>query len=546
MSKVSFFSVAFLAFITIGIGQGHAQQARIAGLEKNEEYMDLLKEQQKLKTGEDSTLSLISQNRKAFEAIGSTTTGAEVSPEQRAERGKYGQEIVRLEGELFEIRNKIGQITAQVSMIEQDYILNHMDDQGVVALPEGDEEQPVQETKKQLRTLFANDFFVENLTKNEMTLFRLTPQVEPEVIKINGKIHQLYQQLDSLKQHYDKVNNQEIVDSLAGKAVELKEQIEQEDALMEKLWLAIYNRKMEAYPVLLDKMGGVDRIVQEQLDQESRMVRRAEGLASEQLAPLVSTFPMQKRLALDYEIAMAQKLGLTEALDSLKAEGRKIPEQQTMTYPDIHFQPRNLVVYSPIAKPEDHIPTAEAYAAVSDIPEMHIPKKGIYYTIQLGAFTTVPKTIETFKGMSPLRWQKMSDGRTRYVVGGFRNYADAQAALTQMQRAGFRAPTMVAWMDGKLTTSLKAKAEEDKLAAASGSANGKEYNVEIVPGEGRLSTALRNVITSRTSGGISIVRNSRGNEAVYSVGSFAVKAEADKLAEALRAESNVQVKVVEL
>ena len=55
---------------------------------------------------EDSVMNVISQTRKLFAAA-------------TAEREKYGQEILRLEGELFDIRNRIGEVGNSINVIEQ-------------------------------------------------------------------------------------------------------------------------------------------------------------------------------------------------------------------------------------------------------------------------------------------------------------------------------------------------------------------------------------------------------------------------------------------
>ena len=88
--------------------------ARVAGLEGNSKYMALLLQEKQLHQREDSVMNVISQTRKLFAAA-------------TAEREKYGQEILRLEGELFDIRNRIGEVGNLINVIEQEYVLEHMD-----------------------------------------------------------------------------------------------------------------------------------------------------------------------------------------------------------------------------------------------------------------------------------------------------------------------------------------------------------------------------------------------------------------------------------
>lgn len=512
------------ALLGTAVPSAEAQQARIAGLERDENYMQLLSRQSQLKAEEDSTVTLINNNRKLFES--------------GTERSKLGEEIVRLEGELFEIRNRIGKITAQVAAIEQEYIIKHMDDPAT-----GSEE--TEPSAAGARNLFANPFFTENLSGKDIALFSAVPSIEPEAAKINKRISNLYGQLTTVKRQYDAADDQDTIDSLLTRSGELKEQIEQVDALMERLWLETYDRKLDNYLVLLDKIGTIDRLRLEQLDQESRQVRRAESLAGEQLAPLAAIYPLQKKLTLDYEIALAQALGLRLAEDSLNTESKRLSAAaaaQAATYPDIPFAPRNLVTYGPIVKTEDA--ALRNYSTVDDIPVLHIPKKGIYYTVQLALYNTRPGNISAFKGMTPVMYQKLNNGQTRYVAGGFTSYAEAQAAVTQMTRAGFRA-SVVAFADGEATTAVKAKAQEAAARQAAENAHTNGYNVAIIPAALRLPTAMRETIAARAPGK-TIVRSSSGSEVIYSVGAFATQAEAERLAEALRSQPNVKIKVVAL
>lgn len=508
------------------ISAARAQKARIAGLEQNQEYMELLRQQQQLKAREDSAAQQITRDRQMFD--------------QSTDKAALGEEIVRLEGELFEIRNQIGKITAQITAIEQEYIINHMDDASATDGSGGTQ------SGDGLRTLLANPFFTSNLSKNDLALFALTPRVEAEVIKIDNRIGDLYGQLDSVKRQYDAAMDQEVIDSLLVRSGELKEQIEQVDALMERLWLQIYNRKLDNYPVLVDKIGTIDRLQLEQLDQESRQVRRAEGLAGEQLAPLVATYPLQKRLVLDYEQTMARALGLSLAADSLAAEQKKFNAEEwtkRMTYPDVEFAPRSMVVYGAVTKTDDA--AQRNYTTVDDVPQLQVPKRGLYYTVQIALYTTRPKSITAFKGMTPVMAQQLSNGQTRYVAGGFTTYADAQTAASQMVRSGFRA-NVVAFSDGQQTTTARAKALESAAAAKpKGATEGEGYSVEITPAELRLPTALRETITQRAPGK-TIVRRSSGNVVTYSVGTFATRAEADALAEVLGSQPNVKINVVAL
>ncbi|MFR7965507.1 MAG: hypothetical protein ACLU5I_08015 [Alistipes finegoldii] len=86
----------FLFAALLGAGSLRAQQlsveARIAGLESNEEYMSLLREDAQLQMREDSIVNAVERARRQLR-------------ENPAARQQYSQDILQLESRIFEIRN---------------------------------------------------------------------------------------------------------------------------------------------------------------------------------------------------------------------------------------------------------------------------------------------------------------------------------------------------------------------------------------------------------------------------------------------------------
>lgn len=519
MKLISFNIFILLLVSTLSL---FGQQSHVKGLEGNEDYMILIKSQKKLRNVLDSTQTLINSVRKSFETAGNNLQSKE----------KIAKDIVRLEAELYEIRTQIGRSTAQSSSIEQEYVIQNIGGQQTETIPT--------EATKISRSLFNSQFFIANLSSAEVSLLNSAPaKVDPQIREITHTIDQLYGALGELKISYEASDDQDVIDSMVLAAGKIKEQIEDADAQVEKIWLLLYNQKLDNYLILIDKLGTIDRLTLEQLDVENRAVRRAEGLASEQLAPLIATYPLQKRMALDYEIALAEALVLPQAKDSLTAELKKI-SATTPTYSDIIFRPRNLVVYSPITKHE-----VSPYPTSSEVPQLKIPSRGIYYTIQLSAMSAPATNISIFKGMMPLMQEKMSDGRIRYAAGGFRTYAEAQSALNQMIKAGFRAPVIVAWIDGAQTTATKAKAAEALVTSINTTSGTGAFTVDIQPNEGRLPSSLRDVIATYAPGK-TILRSSPNGVVIYSVGNFTNHAAAQILLDAILAKESVKAKITTL
>ena len=81
-------------------------KARIAGLEQNETYMSLLREDALLQSREDSVLRVVEQLRLRLRE----------DPEGHQ---AYSREILDLENRIFEIRNAKGQLIDRINTIEQ-------------------------------------------------------------------------------------------------------------------------------------------------------------------------------------------------------------------------------------------------------------------------------------------------------------------------------------------------------------------------------------------------------------------------------------------
>ena len=79
-------------------------EARIAGLEANEEYMSLLGEDARLQIREDSIAQIVSRMRRQLQ-------------DDPANRRHYSQEILELEGRMFEIRNAKGRLIDRINTI---------------------------------------------------------------------------------------------------------------------------------------------------------------------------------------------------------------------------------------------------------------------------------------------------------------------------------------------------------------------------------------------------------------------------------------------
>jgi hypothetical protein len=84
------------------------------------------------------------------------------------------------------------------------------------------------------------------------------------------------------------------------------------------------------------------------------------------------------------------------------------------------------------------------------------------YQIQLFVVSSRP-TIKQLKGVSPVFSHPQRSGKTMYAAGLFRTYADAEAALAAVRKAGHKNAIIVAFEDGKTLSLAKARQKESSV-----------------------------------------------------------------------------------
>lgn len=158
-----------------------------------------------------------------------------------------------------------------------------------------------------------------------------------------------------------------------------------------------------------------------------------------------------------------------------------------------------------------------------------IPSEGIIYQIQM--FSGMSKaSVKDLKGLSPVFEHRTSGGRFIYRVGLFNSYKDVLSNLNVVKRAGFRSAFIVAFIDGVEVSVAKARTQEAE-------ANNEPlfYEVRIIPEEGEIYPELMEGINQQ-SGGKDIARiETEDGTMIFIVGPFSDKAQADALAEFVRA-----------
>ena len=107
-----FFIVQLLMLATVVTAAAQDIRPRIAGLENNERYMALLRDDAQMQQREDSLVTAVNRMRDAYRKNPSGSISTD--------------EILALESGIFDVRNRRGRITAEISAIEQQWVLDNI------------------------------------------------------------------------------------------------------------------------------------------------------------------------------------------------------------------------------------------------------------------------------------------------------------------------------------------------------------------------------------------------------------------------------------
>lgn len=485
-------------------------EARIAGLENNEEYMSLLREDARLQIREDSTVGAVARLRVQLR-------------EDPAQRQRYSQEILDLESRIFEIRNAKGRLIDRINTIEQEWVLANLDSgqpaaghaaKGpVVTIPDS----------LKVRNLVDNPYFEEHLAAADYAALRKAQRLEPQAADYVNRFLSNYGTISELTESYAAVQTE-------AEAVEIYDRLKALQQLngvlgdsLSGVWNYIFDNKNYAYGYILDELGQ-EEILSREEEALSKASRQLSELRGSTASEAVADYFLRKRVIVDFERSVAEVLGLDTACDSL----RGVEEQLAgidCRLPRIDVAERYFLDYDSVA-----FSLTPRYSTHNPIPECKVYANGTIYRILLGMFNT-KRAVATFRGAYPLFYLINDDGKWCYYTGGFATLEEAQEAQAALKKHGFLRPEIVVWTDG-VARNLSRDPEAQNLS----------YRVEIT-GTEALSEEVKQAITATAEG----CELSRVGQQLFVVGTFNDRAVADRLADTLRrADNALEIKVVEL
>jgi hypothetical protein len=162
-----------------------------------------------------------------------------------------------------------------------------------------------------------------------------------------------------------------------------------------------------------------------------------------------------KKLQREADLKFAQARKLNEENSIISAPDTALPDTSTASEPASAES-----AAGPTKKDEFVMLDTSPYGTANPIPRGLETYTGLIYRIQLGVFTK-PRPSEAFGGISPVRFEQLENTSVlKYYAGVFYSLNGVTAAITQVKKKGFPDAFIVAYLDGKLISTEKAKEVE--------------------------------------------------------------------------------------
>ena len=499
-------------FLIICIGANAQEIApRIAGLENNQEYMALLKQDKQLKQQEDSTLNAMAAIREKF------TTDP-------TNRNKYSNDILSLENKIFDIRGAQGRIINKINTIEQDWVMQNIHNPQPSTQVSATTLETQTPDSLKVSNLIYNPYFRDNLPEDDYKLLTRAQVMETRALDIAKQYLHNYKQVAELATQYETTTTQNQADSIFQRYTAIQNMNHVLDDSLSQTWSYIFDNKNYSYSYLLETSGQEAILAQatKRIEKANRsMILIGDNFASKELANYV----IRKRDITNDEIAIANLLSLNGSVDSLNQILKEMSEIEyklpKVTLTQRHFLDYDSVTYARVSP----------YTYKNPIPKCTVYKHGTIYRILLGRFNT-KRAASTFRGAVPLSYIVGEDSKWSYFTGGFATIEQAQQAQQVAKKRGFTRPEIVVWRDSVMTNISQ---NPEVLSEV-------KFRIEIVTKDD-LSGAVKEVIATAAAE----YQMSRINQTTYIIGTFASQESAKVVVDALKiASPELKVVVIEI
>ena len=439
--------IALLTLVTTALAVAHTQEPDFPELESNSHYMSLKQRSAQLREREDSIQQLVVLAREEFELHRDSIM---------ANNGvdSFASYILKLESDIFELREQRGDVITEINNIEQEYILAHMYSKAHSEEGKEQPEQIIEEVVAPVKysELIKNTIFADALNTADYTELVEAHNLDSQMDALCNEYNDLYADIYSTAREYRQTEVESEADSLFDCFHSLKRRASELNDDIEQRWNYIIDTKYYAYGYILELNNKYDLL---DSSSEAFSQMRIEGSHHEGLyeSDAVMHYAIGRPTLLDFEIAVAQELDLEEACDSLKQvrSALSVPEYRNEV---LQLTKRLFIDYQPVV-----IGRTNYYNTTNPVPELKVYEQGTIYRILLGSFRSKqPMTL--FKGVQPLYITTNEEGNYVYYTGGFDSLIKAEETQLFLKDKGFKQPEICRWTDGQMVN-ISQQREDD-------------------------------------------------------------------------------------
>ncbi len=393
-----------------------AQQVtpRHEGLASDHAYMELLRREAYLTAAADSLGAMISQRRKML-------------TEDPALRDVYSADILRLESELFDMRNRLGMVATKTNMIEQEYVIKNM---ASMSLP-----QP--------SVTGGDDFIDGNMTDEEKKAMRDAVLADDLLASLGRPLREAVARQRDIYERYKTVADRgeaATLDSLF--AIETAT-IRCLDDSLARFWQPIFDTKRYAYERLLDKLD-TPYAVMEPAIERSRELRGSESEAlARYAAPAFAMYAPRRRLLLLYKSILAERLQSSVLYDAVHTALSE-PLRRDYDYPLLRLPELVFVDFAPAVTGGDR-----AVSADNPPVPLVVPSRGELFKIELLTSNGKLSDYKLLRGVNDVEYREIAGGRFVYYAGSYRTREEAVHDSDRLHRSGLKTK-VAAWKNGLL------------------------------------------------------------------------------------------------
>lgn len=490
----------------MGVCNAVAQEvvARVAGLEENKEYMDLLRSDEKLRQQTDSLMGVVRNLR--------SNMRANVESRDSLTQVRSDSMLLLLsdaESAIFALRSQKIKLIDNINSIEQKFVLEGLGNIGGA------------QSSQSMGSIFNNEYFCKGIDADDLKQLIELQGKEASARECATTYVKNYTNIKTLYDKYLQATTEADAEALYGEMASSMDENFILERRLAKLWGEIYDHKIYVYSYFLEKENREDIL---ELTENMMMEARQQKLLSVDncISEALVDYCLQKPVALNYEMYVAKLLNQTSSIDSLSLASRAA-RQIDYRLPIIDIERRSFVNYEAI----EFLPRSP-YTSANPIPQCVVYEYGTIYRILLGTYK-YKQAASVFRGAAPLFVESLEDGRFSYYAGGLHTRAEAEAAVEVMKKKGFRNPQIVEWCDGRKTN-------------LSEQGDGEPVSFRVKISGGALNETVLEVISTMAAD----AQLSKVADGEFLLGMFPSLAMADRVVMALRkCDDNLTVEVMD-